>query len=132
MLAGNPVVHTEPGDLQAGSGNINAGNFFNSPDGLIFDDNGMLWIQTDGKYSNKGDFEGMGNNQMLVGDPQTGEILGGHVVGPEAAELFHELIAVMYYRGTVQDLMRIPHYHPTLAEILTYPAEELAEQIEGR
>ena len=65
----------------------------------------------------------------ILCDPRSGEILGGHVVGPDASELFHELIAVMYYRGTVMDLARIPHYHPTLAEILTYPAEELAEQI---
>jgi len=35
----------------------------------------------------------------------------------------------MYFRGSVGDLARIPHYHPTLAEILTYPAEELAEQL---
>ena len=61
--------------------------------------------------------------------PQTGEILGGHIVGPEASELIHELIAVMYFHGTVRDLLRIPHYHPTLAEILTYPAEELAGQL---
>lgn len=57
--------------------------------------------------------------------PQSGEILGGHIVGPEASELIHELIAIMYFHGTVHDLLRIPHYHPTLAEILTYPAEEL-------
>ena len=37
----------------------------------------------------------------------------------------------MYFRGTVRHLMEIPHYHPTLAEILTYPAEELAEQLQG-
>lgn len=57
--------------------------------------------------------------------PQSGEILGGHIVGPEASELIHELIAIMYFHGTVHDLLRMPHYHPTLAEILTYPAEEL-------
>ncbi|MCZ6632534.1 MAG: dihydrolipoyl dehydrogenase [bacterium] len=67
----------------------------------------------------------------LLCNPETGEILGGHIVGPEASELFHELIAVMYYHGTVQDLMNIPHYHPTLAEILTYPAEDLAERIQS-
>jgi pyruvate/2-oxoglutarate dehydrogenase complex dihydrolipoamide dehydrogenase (E3) component len=61
--------------------------------------------------------------------PQSGEILGGHIVGPEASELIHELIAIMYFHGTVHDLMRMPHYHPTLAEILTYPAEELAGQL---
>ncbi|MDP6779673.1 MAG: NAD(P)/FAD-dependent oxidoreductase [Candidatus Latescibacteria bacterium] len=67
----------------------------------------------------------------ILCDPRTGEILGGHIVGPDASELLHELVAIMYYRGTVMDLAAIPHYHPTLAEILTYPAEELAEQIAG-
>jgi pyruvate/2-oxoglutarate dehydrogenase complex dihydrolipoamide dehydrogenase (E3) component len=61
--------------------------------------------------------------------PHSGEILGGHIVGPEASELIHEIIAIMYFHGTVRDLLRIPHYHPTLAEILTYPAEELADQL---
>jgi len=65
----------------------------------------------------------------LLADPLTGTILGAHIVGPEAAELIHELIAVMYFHGTVHDLMRMPHYHPTLAEIMTYPAEELLTRL---
>ncbi len=62
--------------------------------------------------------------------PKSGEIIGGHIVGPEGSELIHQLIAVMYYHGTVKDLATMPHYHPTLSEILTYPAEELAEAID--
>ena len=65
----------------------------------------------------------------LLCRPLTGELIGAHIVGPEAGELIHELIAVMHFHGTVHDLARIPHYHPTLAEILTYPAEELVEQL---
>jgi pyruvate/2-oxoglutarate dehydrogenase complex dihydrolipoamide dehydrogenase (E3) component len=65
----------------------------------------------------------------LLAAPQTGEILGAQIVGPEAGELIHELIAVMYYHGTAADLLRIPHYHPTLAEIVTYPAESLVERL---
>ena len=61
--------------------------------------------------------------------PQSGEVIGAHIVGPEASELIHELITIMYFHGTVRDLLRIPHYHPTLAEILTYPAEKLADQL---
>ncbi|NKB69710.1 MAG: FAD-dependent oxidoreductase [Candidatus Latescibacteria bacterium] len=79
-----------------------------------------------GKSMTLGELHG---HVKLLCHPDTGELLGGHIVGPEAAELIHELIAVMYFKGTVADLARIPHYHPTLAEILTYPAEELAEQI---
>ncbi|CAE6712629.1 MAG: FAD-dependent oxidoreductase [Nitrospira sp.] len=65
----------------------------------------------------------------LLCRPDTGELLGAQIVGPEAAELIHELIAVMYFHGTAQDLLRIPHYHPTLAEIVTYPAESILEQM---
>jgi len=71
VVAGNPQVHT---DDRRGSANVTADNMFNSPDGLAFDTKGLLWIQTDGNYSNAKDFEGQGNNQMLVGDPETGEI----------------------------------------------------------
>lgn len=90
-LAGNPTVHNANAEdkeekLKAGSPNINAGNMFNSPDGLAFDSKGRLWIQTDGKYTNKGDFEGMGNNQMLVGNTQTGEIRR-FLVGPKECEV---------------------------------------------
>ena len=83
VVAGNPAVHD---DARAGSGNVNPGNMFNSPDGLAFDDNGTLWIQTDGNYSDSGDFEGQGNNQMLVGDPETGEIRR-FMVGPRECEV---------------------------------------------
>jgi pyruvate/2-oxoglutarate dehydrogenase complex dihydrolipoamide dehydrogenase (E3) component len=48
------------------------------------------------------------------------------VVGPHAAELIHEVVVAMHFRATAGDLARIPHYHPTLSEIWTYPAEELA------
>lgn len=54
------------------------------------------------------------------------EILGATVVGPHAAELIHEIVVAMHFRATAGDLARIPHYHPTLSEIWTYPAEELA------
>lgn len=59
---------------------------FNSPDGLKFDKFGRLWIQTDGKYSNKGDYEGMGNNQMLCANPITGEVRR-FLTGPVACEI---------------------------------------------
>jgi pyruvate/2-oxoglutarate dehydrogenase complex dihydrolipoamide dehydrogenase (E3) component len=62
----------------------------------------------------------------LLTRASTGEILGGSVIGPEAASLIHEIAVAMHYRGTAQDLARIPHYHPTLSEIWTYPAEDLA------
>jgi pyruvate/2-oxoglutarate dehydrogenase complex dihydrolipoamide dehydrogenase (E3) component len=65
----------------------------------------------------------------LLADPATGEIIGGSCVGPSGGELLHEIIAAMHKRMTVRELADMPHYHPTLAEIWTYPAEELAEKI---
>jgi hypothetical protein len=83
VMAGNPTVHD---DAYAGSDNINEGNLFNSPDGMMFDTNGLVWIQTDGDDDNEGDFAGMGNNQMLAGDPSTGEIRR-FMTGPNGSEV---------------------------------------------
>lgn len=68
----------------------------------------------------------------LLAHPATGEILGGSCVGPVAGELIHEITAAMHKRITVHELAAMPHYHPTLAEIWTYPAEELVEKISPR
>lgn len=65
----------------------------------------------------------------LLANPKTGEIIGGACVGPAGGELIHEIVAAMAKRMTVRELAMMPHYHPTLAEIWTYPAEELADQI---
>jgi len=83
VMAGNPTVHS---NAYAGSANVTDGNLFNSPDGMMFDSQGLLWIQTDGDDSNEGDYAGMGNNQMLVGDPVTGEI-ARFLTGPNGGEV---------------------------------------------
>ena len=62
----------------------------------------------------------------LIAAADGGEILGGACVGPHAAELIHEIVVAMRFRATAAQLAGIPHYHPTLSEIWTYPAEELA------
>lgn len=62
----------------------------------------------------------------LLADRATGELLGGAIVGPHASELIHEVVVALRYRATAAEFLRIPHYHPTLSEIWTYPAEELA------
>ncbi len=83
VMAGNPIVGE---GAYKGSSNVNAGNLFNSPDGMMFDSSGLLWIQTDGNDSNEGEYEGMGNNQMLAGDPVTGEIVR-FLTGPQGSEV---------------------------------------------
>lgn len=62
----------------------------------------------------------------LLADRATGALVGGAVVGPHASELIHEVTVALRYRATAAEFAKIPHYHPTLSEIWTYPAEELA------
>ena len=83
VMAGNPVVSE---GAYKGSSNVNEGNMFNSPDGMMFDSSGIVWIQTDGDDSNEGEFAGQGNNQMLAGDPHTGEIRR-FLTGPNGSEV---------------------------------------------
>jgi dihydrolipoamide dehydrogenase len=54
----------------------------------------------------------------IVADAKYGEILGVHIIGPQATELIAEAIAVMELEGTVDELMFTIHAHPTLAESL--------------
>ena len=54
----------------------------------------------------------------IVSDAKYGEILGVHILGPQATELIAEAVAVLELEGTVEELMYTIHAHPTLAESL--------------
>src|SRR5207253_382282 len=71
-----------------------------------------------GKALVRGDSDGF---VKLIAARDTRRILGAACVGPEASELIHEIVVAMHFRATAGDLARIPHYHPTLSEIWTYP-----------
>jgi pyruvate/2-oxoglutarate dehydrogenase complex dihydrolipoamide dehydrogenase (E3) component len=81
-----------------------------------------------GKSLVKGETEGF---VKLIADSKNGQILGAAVVGPEGSELIHEIVVAMAFNATAAQLAAIPHYHPTLSEIWTYPAEEIALRIGG-
>ncbi len=68
----------------------------------------------------------------LIANSRTGELLGGACVGPQGGELIHEITVALAARMTAAQFAAIPHYHPTLAEIWTYPAEELADAVRGQ
>ena len=82
VLAGDPAL----GDPDK-AGNIN-GSLFGSPDGLWFDHNGLLWIQTDISSTSvgEGDYVNLGNNQMLAADTETGEVRR-FLTGPVGCEV---------------------------------------------
>jgi dihydrolipoamide dehydrogenase len=54
----------------------------------------------------------------IVSDAKYGEILGVHILGPQATELIAEAVAVLGLEGTVEEMMFTIHAHPTLAESL--------------
>jgi dihydrolipoamide dehydrogenase len=54
----------------------------------------------------------------IVAGQQYGEILGVHIIGPQATELIAEAVAVLELEGTVEEMMFTIHAHPTLAESL--------------
>lgn len=66
----------------------------------------------------------------ILASPGDRQILGAEIVGKDASELIHILSTAIYLRATVDDLLKAPWYHPTLAEILTYPLEDLQEKLD--
>jgi dihydrolipoamide dehydrogenase len=54
----------------------------------------------------------------IVSDAKYGEILGVHIIGPQATELIAEAVTAMEAESTVEDLMWTIHAHPTLAEAM--------------
>jgi secreted PhoX family phosphatase len=69
------VLAGDPANARAeAKGNI-AGDIYGCPDGIAFGPRGVLWIQTDAHATQmyKGEFERIGNNQMLACDPATGQ-----------------------------------------------------------
>ncbi len=83
------VLAGTPSDSQTFTGKaLTEDNKFICPDGLWFDADGRLWIQTDISESsqNQGNYAQFGNNQMLAADPATGEILR-FLTGPMGQEI---------------------------------------------
>ncbi|HKB56679.1 MAG TPA: NAD(P)/FAD-dependent oxidoreductase [Lacunisphaera sp.] len=66
----------------------------------------------------------------VLAEPKRGRILGAEIVGKDAGELIHCFSGPLAMRATVRDLLRAPWYHPTLAEIITYPLEDIAAQLD--
>jgi pyruvate/2-oxoglutarate dehydrogenase complex dihydrolipoamide dehydrogenase (E3) component len=65
----------------------------------------------------------------VLAEPKRGRILGAEIVGKDAGELIHAFSTPLAMRATVGDMLKAPWFHPTLAEIVTYPLEEIAEKL---
>ena len=86
---------------------------------------GTFNVQANGKAAALGESSGL---VKLVVDAKYGEILGGHMIGPEVTELLGELSMTRILEGTVLELGWAVHSHPSLSEML----KEAALSAQGR
>lgn len=84
---------------------------------------GRFNFQANGKALGLGDYAGW---VKLVVDAKYGEILGGHMVGPEVTELLPELTLAQLMELTPAEVARNVHAHPTLSEALLEAVEGAA------
>jgi dihydrolipoamide dehydrogenase len=64
----------------------------------------------------------------ILADAKTDQVLGAHIIGPEAGTLIAEITAVMEFGGSSEDIARTCHAHPTLEEVV----KEAALAVDGR
>ena len=72
-------------------------------------------------FTNSGSAQAMGNNNGLVkiiGDAETGEIMGVHILGEHATDLIGEAVTAMTMEAAVEDLAETIKPHPTLSETM--------------
>ncbi len=74
---------------------------------------GKFPFTANGKAVALGETEGF---VKVVADKATGEILGVHIVGPEATEMIHEFAVGRTLEATLEEIVHTIHAHPTLSE----------------
>jgi dihydrolipoamide dehydrogenase len=74
---------------------------------------GRFPFTASGKAVALGETEGF---VKVVADKSTGEILGVHIIGPEATEMIHEFAVGRTLEATLEEIIHTIHAHPTLSE----------------
>jgi dihydrolipoamide dehydrogenase len=64
----------------------------------------------------------------FIADADTDELLGVHMIGPNASEMIPEIVLAFEYRGSAEDIGITVHAHPTLSEAV----KEAALAVAGR
>jgi dihydrolipoamide dehydrogenase len=78
-------------------------------------------------FTYSGAAQAMGNGDgfvKVVGDSETGEILGVHILGEHATDLIGESVMAMTMEAAVEDLAEVIKPHPTLSENLMEAAKD--------
>ncbi|HJP87632.1 MAG TPA: dihydrolipoyl dehydrogenase [Candidatus Limnocylindrales bacterium] len=72
-----------------------------------------------------GEYEGFAK---VIGNPETGDTLGVHIIGPHATDLISEATTALFLEAAPWEIGGATHAHPTLAEIVG----EAAMAVDGR
>jgi dihydrolipoamide dehydrogenase len=64
----------------------------------------------------------------ILADAATDRVLGGHIVGFGAGEMIHEIVVLMEFGGSSEDLARTSHAHPTMSEAVKEAALAVAKR----
>ncbi len=64
----------------------------------------------------------------IIADAQTDRVLGAHMIGPNVGDLIQEVVTVMEFEGTAEDIARTCHAHPTLTEVVKEAALAVAKR----
>ena len=86
-------------------------------------------LKDEGVAYNAGKFPFMANGRArsmnmtdgfvkILADKNSDKILGAHIVGPNAGDFIQEIVNVMEFEGTAEDIARTCHAHPTLTEVV--------------
>lgn len=74
---------------------------------------GKFPFSANGRARTSGDTAGL---VKFIADAETDELLGAHLLGPNASELIAEVVLAFEYRGSSEDIAVTVHAHPTLSE----------------
>jgi len=86
---------------------------------------GSFPFAASGRAKAKGDTGGL---VKIIRDKKTDRLLGAHIIGPSASELLGQSVIAMEFDGTIEDIARTIHAHPTLSEAM----HEAALSADGR
>ena len=107
---------------------------FNTVPWVIYTSPEIAWVgqteqqlKAEGRAYKAGQFPFMANGRAralgdttgfvkFLADAKTDEILGVHIVGPQASELIAEAVVAMEFKASAEDIARICHAHPSLSE----------------
>ncbi|MEL6821297.1 MAG: dihydrolipoyl dehydrogenase, partial [Calditrichota bacterium] len=76
---------------------------------------GKFPVRVNGKAQGMGETTGF---VKIIYDKKYGELLGAHIIGPEATELITEVTLAKSVEATFMEVLNTVHPHPTLSEMI--------------